>query len=82
MFVLLNMKNKSKKSVEVINIIENATVVYTDGVREQFEVVRQTDKGVIIGRIIDGELVDCGFISKNNIKQINDGNMKQVKRAR
>ena len=48
----------------------NATVIYTDGIKENFEAIRQTEKGVILGRIIDGEFVDCGFISKRNIKQI------------
>ena len=58
------MKNKSGE------IMLNATVIYTDGIREQFEALRQTEKGVIIGRFIDGEFVDCGFISKRNIKEI------------
>jgi len=51
-------------------IMVNKTVIYSDGIKEQFEALRQTEKGVIIGRIIDGEFVDCGFISKGNIKQI------------
>ena len=59
------------------DIITNATVVYTDGVREQFEALRMTDKGVIIGRIIDGELVEYGYISKRNIKRI-DGGLKRM----
>ena len=48
----------------------NATVVYTDNLTEQFEALRVIDKGVIIGRMIDGEFLDCGFISKRNIKEI------------
>ena len=67
------MKDKS----EVIEIIQNATVVYTDNVREQFEALRMTDKGIIIGRIIDGKFLDCGFISKRNIKEIKNGE-KQI----
>jgi len=63
------MKDKSKE----IDIMKNATIIYTDEVREQFEALRVIDKGVIIGRIIDGEFLDCGFISKRNIKEIRNG---------
>jgi len=72
------MKNKQKESFEVIEIIKNATVIYTDGVKEQFEAVRMTDKGVIIGRVLDNEFLDCGFISKGNIKKITDGVKKKI----
>jgi hypothetical protein len=54
-----------------------ATVIYTDGMKEQFEAVRRTEKGVIIGRILEGQFVDCGFISKRNIKQITNGGNKK-----
>jgi len=68
---MIKMKNKTGE------IMMNATVIYTDGISEQFEAVRSTEKGVIIGRILDGEFVDCGFISKRNIKQIkNNGKRK------
>jgi len=48
----------------------NATVIYTDNIQESFEALRVIDKGVIIGRIIEGEFCDCGFISKRIIKEI------------
>ena len=63
------MEKNSKKG----EIIINATVVYTDNVRESFEALRFIEKGVIIGRIIDGEFLDYGFISKRNIKEIRNG---------
>ena len=63
------MKDKS----EVIEILQNATVVYTDNIQESFEALRVIDKGIIIGRIIDGEFLDCGFISKRIIKDIKNG---------
>jgi len=53
--------------------MHNATVIYSDGVKETFEAIRLIDKGVIIGRIIDGELVEYGYISKNGIKEIRNG---------
>jgi len=62
------MKNKINGE-----IMKNATIIYTDGVREQFEAIRLNDKGVVIGRILDNEFFDCGFISKRNIKEIKNG---------
>ena len=61
-----------------IEIIVNATVVYTDNVEEKFEAIRVIDKGVTIGRIIDREFLDCGFISKGNIKEIKEGVNKKI----
>jgi hypothetical protein len=59
------MKSKSGK------IILNTTIIYTDGIKEQFEAVLLNEKGAIIGRIINEEFVICGFIPKRNIKKIN-----------
>jgi hypothetical protein len=53
--------------------MHNPTVIYTDNLQKSYEALRVIDKGVIIGRIIDGEFLDCGFISKRNIKEIRDG---------
>jgi hypothetical protein len=54
--------------------MSNITVIYIDGIKEQFEALRSTKKGVIVGRILEGKFVSYGFISKRNIKQIeNDG---------
>ena len=72
------MIDKSKKSYEMLKIIENATVIYTSGVGEHLEVIRVIDKGVIIGRIIDGEFLDCGFISKSSIKEIRCGKKREL----
>ncbi len=49
-------------------------MVYTDNRQELFEALRVINRGVIIGRIIDGDFFDCGFISKRNIKEIKNGN--------
>ncbi len=70
---MIKMKNKTGE------IIMNATVICTDGIQEQFEALRKTEKGVIIGRILDGEFVDCGFISKRNIKQIKDNEERKTR---
>ena len=58
--------------------MSNTTVIYIDGIQEQFEAVRLTENGVIIGRILEGKFVDYGFISKRNIKQINNGRKRKI----
>jgi hypothetical protein len=50
--------------------MKNSTIIYKDGIAESFEAIRVTNNGVIIGRIIDGEFLECGFISDKNIKEI------------
>ena len=40
-----------KNNTKVIKVIHNPTVIYTDNVKESFEAIRTTDKGIIIGRI-------------------------------
>ena len=68
----MNIKNTKDEPFEMTETFENAIVVYTNGITEQFAAIRMTDKGVIIGRVLDGEFVDCGFISGRNIKEIRD----------
>lgn len=67
----------------MIEILENATIVYIDGVKERFDAVRLTDKMAITGRIFnkDGkeEFVENGFISRRNIKTIYNGSKRKVK---
>jgi hypothetical protein len=59
------------------DIIRNTTVVYTDGISEQFETLRLTQKGTVTGRMIDDQFVACGFIFKRSIKEIkNNGGKK------
>jgi len=71
---------------KMIEILENATIVYNDGVKEQFEAICLTDKKVITGRIFkDGgkeEFVDYGFISRRNIRHIYNGSKRKIKRIR
>jgi hypothetical protein len=66
----------------MIEVMENATIVYTDGVREQFEAVYLTDKRLVTGRIfkINGreQFKQHGFISRQNIKEIYNGSKRKV----
>ena len=69
----------------MIEIMKNATIVYIDGVIERFDAILMTDKKVITGRIfkIDGreEFKECGFIARQNIKQIYNGNRRRIQRT-
>jgi hypothetical protein len=65
--------NKKDESFEIRDILGNVTIIYNDGKRVIFDAIRVIDKGVTIGRIIDGDFLDCGFISKKNIKEIRNG---------
>jgi hypothetical protein len=51
-------------------IMSNATVTYADTLTEHFEALQINNKGIIIGRIINNSFLDCGFISKTNVKEI------------
>ena len=50
--------------------MHNVTIVYNDDLQESFEALRVIEKGVIIGRIVDGEFLDYGFIPRKIIKEI------------
>ena len=69
----MNIKNGVYKMVE---ILENALVVYTDGITDEFAAIYKTKKGIIIGRVINEIFMDCGFISKNNVKKV-EGNIRR-----
>ena len=71
-----NYNNSDINSRE--EIIENVTIIYPDGVEENFDAIRITDKGVLNGKIIDGEFEAYGFIPKHSIKQINNGGGKKI----
>ena len=61
----MNDDNKKDDTFEMIEILENATIIYDDGNRAIFETSYITDKGMIlIGRILKVEKTDlCKSIS-------------------
>jgi hypothetical protein len=81
---------KSKKNAqfeEMIEILEHATIVYTDGAQEQYDALRITEKGVMIGRISTWnagleEFVDYGFIPKHNIADITNASKRTIRRMK
>ncbi len=70
----------------MIEIFKNTTIVYTDGVKEQFDAIYITKKMTIIGcifRINGTELFkECGFISRQDIKQICNGSKRKIQNMR
>lgn len=70
----------------MIEVMENVTIVYIDGVKERYDAIYKTAKKVITGRIfkIDGmeEFKECGFISLQNIKQIYNGSKRKIQRMK
>ncbi len=82
------MASEKKNALsEMIEILEQATVIYTDGVKEIFDTIRLTDKGVVIGHISScnddcDEFIDCGFISRNNIKNISYVTQRIIRRTK
>ena len=59
-------------------IFENAIVIYINNIIEKFPAIQISNKGVIIGRLLDGEFVDCGFISIKNIKEIRNCTNRKI----
>jgi len=72
------MKNRP----EIIEIIQNATIVYTDEVKESYEAIQITNKGIIIGRILNNEFMRFGFIPQYNIKDIKNGSKRAIAEKR
>ena len=67
--------NQSGKKIKtnVKEILQNVTVIYSDNVKEHYEAVTVTDKGIIFGRLKEDEFIPFGFISNNSFKKINKG---------
>ena len=90
----MNDDNKKDDTFEMIEILENATIIYDDGDRAIFEAILLTDQGVIFGQILKVEksdhcksvnsidcheiFMECGGIPKENIKHIEGGIKKPV----
>ena len=67
---------------EMVEILENATVVYVDGIKERFDAICVTGNRIITGRIFKRgkteEFKECGFISRQNIKHIYNGSKRNI----
>lgn len=71
---------KTKKDVaENLEIMENITVLYADGMEEHLKVIRIIDNGIIIGQMIGKEFSPTGFIPKQSYKKIDNGCKRKTK---
>ena len=77
--------NQMKKDDKfgMIEILENATIIYKDTEREIFEAIFITDsRDIIFGQILSNDsqdlFVECGGIPKDNIKSIEGGTKKMA----
>ncbi len=66
----------------MIEVMENVTIVYIDGIKERYDAIQMTAKKVITGRIFKIDVIEefkeCGFISRQNIKQIYNGSKRKI----
>jgi len=76
---LMNNDKKIADTYQIIEILENATVIFNDGNRTLFDAIHITDKIVIIGRIMNHEeFMESGGIPKHNIKNIEASTKRKV----
>jgi len=71
-----------KEKTEKVEILQNATIIYTDKVKESYEAIQITDKGIVIGRILNNEFMRFGFIPQCNIKDIKNGSKRAIAEKR
>lgn len=68
----------------MIEVLVNATIVYSDGVKERFDAIHVTKERIVTGRIFKKEKAEefkeCGFIPRLNIKQIYNGSKRKIQR--
>jgi hypothetical protein len=73
----------NKNEFEIISVLEMAQIIYTDGKMDIFKAVHIRDGGVYTGRIRNHDEFICGgFIPKQNIKKINGGTERKIRKRK
>jgi hypothetical protein len=73
------LKKLNKNEFEIIDILEMAQIIYSDGKMDIFEAVQIVEEGIYIGRIRNhNEFIDGGFIPKQSIKKIKGGIERKI----
>ena len=63
----------------MIEILENAVVIFKDEVKRIVDAIKITDEGVATGFILEREVfIEGGFILKRKIKHIEGGTKRSV----
>jgi hypothetical protein len=77
----MKIKKKSiENEFEIINILEMAKIVYSDGKMEIYKAIHKANEGVFTGRIINNNFVNGGFIPKESIKKIICGSKRKIRK--
>lgn len=77
------VKKLNKNKFEIIDVIEMAQIIYSDGKMDIFKVIHKANEGVYTGRIgIYGEFINGGFIPKQNIKEIKEGTERRIRKRK
>ena len=76
-------KKQDSNEFEIINILEMAQIIYSDGKKDIFEAIHITNEGIHTGRIINNyEFLNGGFIPKENIKKIIGGIERKIRKRK
>ena len=79
----MKYENKKDKTLETIEVFEDAIVIFNDGTKQLFDVIHITDKEVVVGRILNHEVfVKCGGISRENIRHIRHDTKKKYRKRK
>ena len=75
--------NQFRKKNKIFEILEDVTVVYTDGYKMFYKAIRFDDHLIITGHVaINGKFIEEGGIPRDNIKEIiyetQDKNIKKI----
>jgi hypothetical protein len=77
------LKKQNKNEYAIIDILEMVQIIYIDGKMDIFPAIHITDEGVYTGRIRNNnEFVNGGFIPKQNIKKINGGSKRKIRKRK
>ena len=79
----MTYENRKDDTYEMIEILENATVFYTDGTQEKYDAIHITDKWVFTGHVLNNEVfVEGGGIPKENVKHIEHNAKRKIRKKK
>jgi len=72
------LKKPNKNEFEIIDILEMAQIIYSDGKMDIIEAVQIVDEGVYTGCVRNYLFIDGGFIPKQSIRKIKGGTKRKI----
>jgi hypothetical protein len=77
------LRNLNQNKFEIIEILEMAQIIYHDGKKDIFQAIQKAKEGIYTGRIRNNdEFIGGGFIPKQNIKKINGGIKRKIRKKK